>query len=260
MERKNYKHVTYCTLCTLMAFVVWSHTLSSSVSASGYTTFQNLIFRAYVEGRMTLWESTLASMEFEYGINSENDLLYDIILAQYGLIAYYIGIGDKKNGSILLDKASGYLETLEQAEHFKAEAGLFKAAFNAYQISFRPLLSVRLGPQSQRLINGAVETRPEYPRGWIEKGNLMYYAPAVFGGSKTKAIEYYGKALRLMEKDMQNNHRWLYLSTLVALANAYEHTGQNAAAIETLEKALAFEPDFAWVRDELLPEFISKHQ
>ncbi len=260
MERSNHIHLKYNILKVLIALLTWSHAFSFSVAASGHASFQNLIYRAYIEGRMNLWESTLETMELEYGRNPNPELLYDILLAQYGFIGYSLGIDDNITGRALLDKASGNLEILEQATHYVAEAKLFRAAFNAFRISLRPWLGVRLGPQSQRLINDAIEINPEYPRAWIEKGNLMYYAPAVFGGSKTKAIEHYSQAIELMEQDMQNNHRWLYLSTLVSLANAYEYTGQQAAAIATLEKALAYEPCFAWVRDELLPEIKTKSQ
>ncbi len=260
MERSDHKHVKYNLLCLLMVLFAWIAPLGSSVQASGHASFQNLVYRAYVEGRMSLWESTLATMEFEYGRNPGPELLYDILLAQYGLIGYYLGIDDNSTGRALLNKASDNLEILEKAAHYEAEAKLFRAAFNAFRISLRPWLGVRLGPQSQRLINDAIEIKPDYPRGWIEKGNLMYYAPSMFGGSKTKAIEHYSQAIELMEQDMQNNHRWLYLSTLVSLANAYEYTGQQAAAIATLEKALAYEPGFVWVKDELLPELKMKSQ
>ncbi len=260
MERSHHKHINFYIARMLIALLCWSLSFSVSLPASAQASFQNLVYRAYVEGRMNLWENTLETMEFEYGRNPSPELLYDILLAQYGLIGYYLGIDDNSTGRALLDQASGNVEILEQTEHFEAEAMLFKAAFNAFRISLRPWLGIRLGPQSQRLINEAIEIKPEYPRGWIEKGNLMYYAPAVFGGSKTKAIEHYSKAIELMEQDMQNNQRWLYLGTLVSLANAYKYTGQHEATIATLEIALAYEPGFIWVRDELLPELNMKSQ
>ncbi len=260
MERSNHKHISFYIVRMLFALLCWSLSFSVSLPASAQVSFQNLVYRAYVEGRMNLWESTLGTMEFEYSRNPNPDLLYDILLARYGLIGYYLGIDDNSTGRAILNKASENLEVLEQAAQYEAEAMLFRAAFNAFRISLRPWLGVRLGPQSQRLINDAIEIKPEYPRGWVEKGNLMYFAPAMFGGSKPKAIEHYSKAIELMEHDMQNNHRWLYLSTLVSLANAYEYTGQHQKAIATLEKALVYEPGFVWVKDELLPELKMKSQ
>lgn len=222
------------------------------------TSLQDQIYEAYVYGRMPLWENALSSMKQEYRRNPSDELLYDILLAQYGLIGYYLGIDENTRGRRLMEEADPYLETLESRLGFAAQAMLFKAAFYAFRIGMRPWLGVRLGPQSERLINNAIDINPAYPRGWIEKGNMMYYAPAMFGGSKTKAIEHYAQAIELMETDMQNNHRWLYLSTLVSLAQAYEYTGNHSLAIATLEKSLRFEPDFKWVKEELLPELQSK--
>ncbi len=255
MERTNHN---YLKISFIIFWILILSFIGKDLSATGYTTFQNMLYRAYTESRMTLWESTLASMETEYSRRPDDELLYDILLAYYGLIGYNLGIDENRQGRRHLEKAITYLEVLENEEQYAAEAMLFRAAFNAFRIGLRPWLGVSLGPQSERLINNAISIKGHYPRGWIEKGNLMYYAPSIFGGSKTKAIEHYTQAIDLMESNMQNNHRWLYLSTLVSLAQAYEVTGAEAKAIETLEKALAFEPEFVWVKDELLPRLKQK--
>lgn len=255
MERTRHKYRLIIPVI-LGLFTLILHT--KDLHSNAYVTFQNMLYRAYVESRMSLWESTLASMEAEYKRHPDEGLLYDILLAQYGLTGYYLGIDEKRKGRDQLEKADTYLEIMEGNPSYIAEAKLFRAAFNAFRIGLRPWLGVRLGPQSERLINDAISLKKNYPRGWIEKGNLMYYAPPVFGGSKTKAIEHYKQAILLMENNMQNNHRWLYLSTLVSLAQAYENTGDQEKALKTLNKALEFEPGFAWVNEELLPKIKSK--
>ncbi len=221
-------------------------------------SFQDMIYRAYVHDRMSLWESTLEAMEAEYARNPSPGLLYDILLAQYGLTGYYLSLDQERRAREVLDRAEDRLEALRGIPGYGASSRVFQAAFNAFRISMRPILGVRLGPRSYRLIDEAIEMDEEYPRAWIEKGNLLFFAPAVFGGSKTRAAGYYEQAIALMERDMPANHRWLYLSTLVSLANAYEKTGRLAMAIGVLEKALDYEPDFKWVKEELLPEFRKK--
>lgn len=255
MERSNYQ---YLTIIFIVFMVYFSVRNDAKASDSTQVSLQDQIYRAYVYGQMELWENAMAAMKSEYKRNPSDLLLYDIMLAKYGLIGYYLGIDENANGRRMMEEAAPFLETLENRLGYSAQAKLFKAAFNAFRIGMRPWLGVRLGPQSERLIDEAIEINPLYPRGRVEKGNMMYYAPAMFGGSKTKAIEYYKHAIELMEADMQNNHRWLYLSTLVSLAQAYEHTGNRRLAIATLEKSLRFEPDFKWVKDELLPELKSK--
>ncbi len=255
MERP---HHTYLIVFVFCLFAFLNRTGMARDGDTGYTSFQNLIYKAYVESRMPLWESTLAAMETEYRKHPGALLLYDILLAQYGLTGYYLGVNDNSAARKVLTSAQSYLVILESADGWEAEAATFKAAFNGFRIGLRPWLGVRLGPQSQNLVSSAISQKPDYPRAWIEKGNIMYYALAIFGGSKTKAIEYYQHAIALMEDDIQNNHRWLYLSTLVSLANAYEENGQKARAVQMLNKALEAEPGFVWVKDELLPELKAK--
>ncbi len=253
MERS---HIKYLIITTVLMLVLWIG-LPGMPLASQQTHLQNMIYKAYVGSDMSIWEKALVDLEQAYEKSPSDDLLYDVLLAQYGLIGYYLAIDDNRRGRAKLDKAREYLEVLHQAKDYEAEAMLFQAAFNAFRISLRPWLGVNLGPQSERLINDAIGMKTSYPRAWVEKGNLLYFAPAIFGGSKTKAIDHYSEAIRLMEANMQNNHRWLYLSTLVGLARAYEKTGDYEMAIATLEKSLTFEPNFLWVKDEVLPEIQS---
>ena len=253
MERKICQYLIILSGLILLPSL---HTPSSQ--GSGRTGFQNMIYRAYVYDRMPLWESTLQTMEFEYRQQPKPGLLYDILLAQYGLIGYYLGTDQENKAEALLEKADSYLGILSEERNYTAESKLFEAAFYGFRIGLRPRSGIRLGPRSNRLIDEALQIKPTYPRGHIEKGNLLYYAPGIFGGSKSKAIEHYEKAIELMEQHMENNHRWLYLSTLVSLAEAHKETGDLGKGIAILEKALRFEPDFHWVKEEKLPEFRSR--
>lgn len=250
MERSHHIRIGLLLLFILSGMASWS---MPSGGKTGSTTFQNLVYRAYVTDRMSLWESTLETMEFEYNQSPNPALLYDILLAQYGLTGYYLGTKRKDEARDILNKKEKYLEMLEDVPGYTVPSKLFRASLYAYRISLNPLRSVSLGRPSGRLIDEAIDMDDSYPRGYLEKGHMLFYAPAIFGGSKDRSIEYYRQAVDLFEKDMQNNHRWLYLSTLVSLANAYKETGRHDEAITTLEKALEFEPEFRWVRDELLP-------
>ncbi len=254
MERTIYRHL----ILTVVLMLIWQTPLWAQDRPCVGHTCQNLIYRSYVEDRMSLWESTLETMEFEYSLRPDDVLLYDILLAQYGLIGYSLGTDNKSKARSLLNNAEEYLEKLENTPGYEAASRLFQAVFYAYQITLRPWRIVQLGIASERLINEALELKDDYPRGYLEKANMLYFAPVIFGGSKKRSIEYYSQAVSLFEENMQNNHRWLYLSTLVSLANAYESTGDVTAAIATLEKALEFEPGFRWAKNELLPELREK--
>ena len=81
----------------------------------------------------------------------------------------------------------------------------------------------------------------------------------MFGGSKEKALESYNKAIQLIEKDSEMLKRsWMYLNVLMILGQSYEKTGNLQMAKITYEKVLRIEPDFAYMREELLPSLLKK--
>ncbi len=255
MERKKNRYIKQlaAALCIILL------TLPYAADGSGaHETFRNMIYRAYVEDRMGLWENTLENMIFEYRQHPTNELLYDIVLAKYGLTGYYLGTGKEDEGAKMLESAERWLTRLENTGKHTADAKLFRAAFNAFRITLRPIRATRLGPVSSRLINDALDLEPNNPHAHLEKGNMLFYAPPIFGGSKRRSIEHYARAVELFEQNMPTSQRWLYLSTLVSLANAYQETGDTESAMRTFRKALSFEPEFKWVRDELLPELESR--
>ena len=81
--------------------------------------------------------------------------------------------------------------------------------------------------------------------------------PAVFGGSKKKALGYYLKAEKLMTSGNVEND-WNYLSTLTLIAGAYEELGNYEKAETYYLKILSISPQFTWVKNNLYPKFLSK--
>ncbi len=218
-------------------------------------SYNDMIYEAYVYDKMHQWEEAVPKMKQQYRKSPSDSLLYDLLLAQYGLIGYYLEEDMDEKAGEQLAEAEGFLKDLEQAEGYEVQHLLFEASFKAFHINLRPRRGIRLGPQSERLIDEALELDNSYPRGHLEKGNMLFHAPRLFGGSKKKSAEHYARAIALWDKNLPDNHRWLYLSTLVSLAKARKETGDLDQAIATLEKALEYEGEFRWVRNELLPEY-----
>lgn len=216
--------------------------------------FQDAIYEAYILNQMPQWERSLQEMEIRYRTHPGQALLVDILLAQYGLTGYYLGVEQKDKAAYQLDRAMERLERMGKEGGQEALVYALSSAFTAFRIGLRPIRAMQLGPRSYRLLEQALEADPLHPQVWIEKGNSAFFTPSMFGGNKQEAIEHYKKAISLLESGMPNNYRWLYLSTLVSLANAYEQTAQKELAIQTLEKALAYEPRFKWVKEEMLPK------
>ena len=104
-----------------------------------------------------------------------------------------------------------------------------------------------------------MEQDDKNPMGFIQYGNAQFYMPPIFGGSKKEALEYFLKALNLMEQDKSKlANDWNYLSLLALIGRSYEETEQFDKAEFYYNKSLKAEPNFLWVIDELYPQLIKK--
>jgi len=249
----QYSPIMHTTLIVIFAVIltIWAEGASAQRNAD-LQSFRTEIYEAYVLNNMPQWARTVQAMEAAYRSHPTSELLYDLLLAQYGIIGYYLGNNRRSLGEPMLERAEALNRTLRDTPGFQAQASAFEAAFIAYRISLNPARALILGPRSSNAANRAVQQNAQYARVWVEKGNIEFFAPAPFG-SKRQAIVYYQQAIRLMESQMHPSHRWLYLSTLVSLANSFKKTGNVPMAIQTVEKALRFEPRFKWAKEEMLP-------
>ncbi len=216
---------------------------------------RNQIYTSFVKGDVVLWEKTIIEYEQYYSSATTSDVLYDLLLARYGFIAFSME-NEPSMAKDQLSKAESELEKLFSYPVYLSHAYAMQGAFLGFRISLRPISAISLGPKSYKAINKAVETDPDNPVAWMEMGNSRFYTPSAFGGSKQQALEYYQKSVRLFEQNMKPNQKWLYLNSLVGLAKSYQHTDRKTFAIATYKKALTFEPEFKWVRDELLPALL----
>ncbi|HKL68021.1 MAG TPA: tetratricopeptide repeat protein, partial [Bacteroidales bacterium] len=75
---------------------------------------------------------------------------------------------------------------------------------------------------------------------------------SIVGGDKEKAIEYYNKALRVIESDPERlRNNWIYVNTLIVLAQVYEKMGNNTYACSIYEKIMIYDPGIEWVKNDL---------
>ena len=237
-----------------ISIVQLSNTQSSAYS--GEEKLECKFYHAYVSGDMKPWPGYIDVLERKYNYNSSPEILYDIVKAYYGYVAFLIGIEDYKEAHEFMDLAEKYLEKLKEQNSYRAEAKAFQGAFIAFEIGMNKAKAVYLGPQSMKNINQALELEPNNHNALIEKGNAEFHMPRMFGGSYVKAAEYFRRAVNSLEQsgnDLSCN--WLYMNALAWLAQSYDKAGNIEKAKETYQKILKLEPDFQWVADELYPEF-----
>ncbi len=222
-----------------------------------YASKKTSIYNAYIHNRMEDWKKVIDGME-----NSKTDdttFLAELVNYQYGYIGYCLGEDQNKEARKYLDKAEANLEILENSGYDPSVIHAYKSAFYGFKIGLAPFKAPILGPKSVKQAELAVEADPDNPLGYIQQGNAQFYMPPVFGGSKTEAIEKFLKAIHLMKRDGQSvENDWNYLSLLVLIAQSYEEMENWEQAKKYYNQALAVEPEFEWVKKELLPGLIKK--
>jgi len=223
--------------------------------------FRAKIYDAYLDGRMDLWKATMDQMERQAVENDDPVLLYELTEVQYGYIGYCLSMKQKKEAERVLEKAEKQVELLLDTEVNQARLYSLMGAFYGYRVSLQPIKAPYFGKKSEEANQMALKLGPREPQAWMERGNIAFYKPAIFGGSKDEAVPYYEKAVELFEAGppQRTSQSWVYLMCLAGLGIAYEETGHMEKAGEVYRKLLGKEPAFKWVRDELYPEYLQKH-
>ncbi len=215
------------------------------------------IYQAFIHNRMEDWKAVIDDMESHK--TSETARLAKLVNYQYGYIGYCLGVEKDKEARNYLEKAEKNLDMLEDEGYRPSDIHAYKSAFYGYKIGLSPIKAPIFGPKSVKQAELAIEADSTNPMGYIQQGNAQFYMPPIFGGSKTEAIKKFGKALQLMKQNGESvENDWNYLSLLVLIAQSYEEMEKWEQAEKYYMQALAAEPDFKWVKDELLPGLIKK--
>jgi tetratricopeptide (TPR) repeat protein len=222
--------------------------------------FQSQIYTAYLKGRMDTWKGIMQSMDRKFKQTKDMDLLYQLAEVEYGYIAYSISVDKKEEAKRILIQAEEHIEVLLDYNERNPRVHALQGALYGYRLTLRPIKAPVYGKKSASANERALQLGPSEPQAWMEKANIEYYKPAIFGGSKKDAIPLYEKAIALYEASPDRTRQnWVYLNCLAGLGLAYEENGQVEQAGMIFRKLLELEPDFSWIRDEIYPDYLQKH-
>lgn len=223
--------------------------LSMAQDISG---FRSSIYASYAEGDMDDWKNVMNEMEKLQKNSGSKELLFELLMAQYGYIGHCINENRKKEASRLLDRAQGNLKVLLDEDPGNANLMAMEGAFMGYEMGNNKLKALVIGPKAKEKIDAAVEKDPEAVRTLLEKANQLNFSPKIVGGDTDKAVEYYIKATDRMESGLAANN-WIYVNTLVVLAATYEKMGNYTYACAVYEKIMSYDPGIKWVKEDLYP-------
>lgn len=242
MERKKYLTLT---ILLLFGFL--------SIYASNKTE----IYKAYISNDMNRWKKTIDEMDQQK--SKSNDFRLELLNYQYGYIAWCIGNKKSETAKSYIELGEKNIQMLEKTNGYISLVSSYKSAFYGYKIGLNKLKAPFIGPKSVECAKMAIKQDADNPYGYIQYANSQFYMPAVFGGSKKIALDYYTKAKNLMEINHQKIIQdWNYLSLLSMIAKTYTELKDFNQAKLWYEKILKIEPDFLWVKNELYPNLLKK--
>jgi len=238
MERaKNY----IVTIVLLVAFL------------NAAASYKSEIYAAYISNNMQAWKKSMDRMNLETSRN--NAFLLELLNYQYGYIGYCVGSKNYEEAKKYLSLALKNIEILEKAKFRPGDVLAFKSAIYGYRIGVNKLQAPFLGPKSMDFAEQSIRIDSENPLGYIQIANSEFYRPPAFGGSKTAALEFYLKAEKLMEKHPESlKQNWNYLGLLTSIVMCYKELKQYTNAKKYCDKALKAEPEYLWIKIDLLPK------
>lgn len=212
---------------------------------------QNL-YDSYVRGQMHEWENIIADMESDYKRTANSDLLHELCFAYYGYIGYLLSEEEDKKAKQVLNAAMKKTDLLEETLPERPDVLALQGAMLGYRIVISKFSSLFLGPKALKYINTAYETGKDCFNCNSEMGNMKFYTPKFLGGSKTEAIPYYERAVSILETSrLKADRDWIYMNTLLQLANAYKEDGRKERACDLYRSLLEYEPRADWIRKDL---------
>lgn len=235
MERSKY-------LILITAFIICSSIIKAN--------YKQEIYYAYINNNMAEWKNIIDDMSQQK--HKSNEFVLELLNYQYGYIAWCIGNDKDYLASEYLNLAEINIEKLEKCYYKLSIIDSYKSAFIGYRIGLNKLLAPFIGSKSIEYANLAVKLDANNPFGFIQFGNIQYFMPSIFGGSKILAIEYFKKAERIMElnpNEIKND--WNYLNLITTLAKAYTEIKDYNTAHTYYAKIIQIEPNFSWVRNNL---------
>lgn len=207
----------------------------------------------------------LEKFQYLQGKARESDWLIDYYIAYIMMYQTYFQYGQDAERERTVDSA---VETLEErladmkkksADPYILLAALYNNLIDIHKEDTETLLdlvSIRDGYMKK-----AWRLDKKNPRYFLVKGQSLYYTPTEFGGGLLVAKKEFEKGLTLFPDEQVEtiNPDWGRSDLLSWLGYIAEEQEDLSLAISYYEKLLTYEPEYKYVRDNILPKLKAKH-
>lgn len=217
-----------------------------------------LTYTAYLKNALPLWEKAINEQKKSVDEGSSKKQKLVLAITYYGYLSATMATEDEDAFAKKLNPAKELLEQLMKDYDSWGEPKALLSSIMGLEMAYSPLKGAFLGMKSSSLMGKAMKENPDSPIVMRLYAGSKQYTPAMWGGDKKVAAEYLGKAIAEYEKQNQTTNNWLYADALANLGIVYSEIDETDKAKETFNKALAFEPEFGWVKHSLMPQLAEK--
>lgn len=204
---------------------------------------EKIYYEAFISNHPEKWKNLLDASEATTLSMSDkiNKLQY-----LYGYIGWNIRENRKEEGIKYLREMEELLKTLSLPENEQC-------LFNSIVLSFGILLGTRNpvtnGRKVVKQIDKALAAPIPSSLAYIQKGNTYLNMPALFGGSRKKALEWFLRARQLLEKEDKTTRNWLYIHLLCTICETYQANEQPSEAEHYYLYIKQLEPNLFWLEE-----------
>ncbi len=211
------------------------------------------MYHAYLNHNSAEWINVVDLCKKEYSqAPKDTHRKFKLAFAYFSLLSSTMATKDEDLFDKYLDSTKELLKELIEQNQYTAESKALLSATYGLQMGYSPMKGILLGGKSSKLAEEAKTEAPLSPIVWRVFGSSKYYTPSSFGGDINEAIAALEKSVKLYEnKTDKVKNNWLYLDTLVLLAQAYTRNKEKEKALALYQKALVIEPGFTYAQSLL---------
>lgn len=213
------------------------------------------MFDAYLKGDLSIWGEMLKEKQKNIQSLSEQELA-EVINYQYGYIPWCLETKKTEQAALFLQHFESNLSLWEQKGGDRATIFAYRSGASAFHYKSSSSLSQAMA--SIKYVNKAFETDATNPIVLSLKGNIDFYKPTIFGGSKKEAMAYFSQSLAAFEQRNWTKNNWNYVATMLCLVQTYEKTNQKEKALNLAQKMLSEYPSFLYLKNEYYPLLLRK--
>lgn len=214
------------------------------LSFSGMAQSRQHLYRCFVDGNRNCWKDEIEVLSDKPSLSaSEESILIETL---YGYIGWCLRDNEKSEARSMLPLFREKIEKSGAEILSLSDKSAYQSALYGFSILLSRGKGITLGPKSIRAADKAIEADPCNPLGYIQKGNIEYNMPRIFGGSVEEGLKYYKQAEILFHKEKTDPYDWQYVHLLCMIRQLLLESDRREEAGIYEGKIRAIVPDFSW--------------